>query len=55
MPTNPTQDQEQEFDTWWLSSKYMQIVRLDLSSRQVALDAWNAALASKQTDQANDA
>ena len=31
------------FNSWWLASKYMQVVHSDKNTRQIALDGWNAA------------
>lgn len=35
----------EEFDRWWNSSKYMQVVYSGAAERQIALDAWNARAA----------
>lgn len=38
---------EADFDSWWRASKYRQVIYADESQRQIALDAWRAALATK--------
>lgn len=35
------------FEQWWNTSKYTQVVYSDSSVKQVAVDAWNAAVASE--------
>jgi ribA/ribD-fused uncharacterized protein len=37
---------DQRFETWWNGSKYMQVVRSNPEQRQIARDAFMAALAS---------
>lgn len=43
-----TLDEEIEFNTWWNASKYMQVVVSNESAKQVAKDAWEAALSFEQ-------
>lgn len=46
MTTNNT-EALRDFDSWWGASKYCQVIFSDDARRQVAMDAWIAALASQ--------
>ena len=43
-----TLDEEIAFNAWWSASKYMQVVASTESTKQVAKDAWEAALNFEQ-------
>ena len=43
-----TLDEEIAFNAWWNASKYMQVVSSTDSAKQVAKDAWEAALNFEQ-------
>lgn len=43
-----TLDEEIAFNAWWNASKYIQVVVSTESTKQVAKDAWEAALNFEQ-------